>query len=472
MSRKKKALTLSGKIIAGIAAGSLTAGAIYMLGIVSLPTITRAAVSSEVDTSASSSSEMACIGSAVQIGSDPTNPLGITNVGEAKISATSPAGTTLDSFLLSRTGIDEQASASQPKGTTLDSDERRTSALAQSQMVSSDTMKGLTASACNQPLAESWLVAGSTVTGSSSLVLLTNPGNVTSTVTLTVYSENGVVDTPGSTNLVVEARSQRVVSLNGLAPGVNASVVHVQSRGGKIAASLQESITEGLDAIGIDTSTAVAGPSKQVSIPGVRVGAPIAGEATDDHEHDLSRVLRVFSSGESTSQVKVIAHGPDGSSEELGTFDVVPLTVNEFVIPELPEGVYTVTLESDALLLGSVRLVTAGTVSPDFAAFQAADAFTGKTAFATVSGPNPRLSIYNAGPSPANVIVIQGETKQTITVPSQTAAPVQLTEGVGYTLDSTMPLFAGVSLIGDNAIAGYPVQSPSVDADPVTVYTR
>ncbi|WGD38104.1 DUF5719 family protein [Lysinibacter sp. HNR] len=472
MSKQKKALTLSGKIVTGVVAGGLTLGAIYALGIVNLPTVVRDPASATIDTTAASQSEIACVGSVVEIGFDPANPLSIQDIGEAQIVQFSSDSAPLDSFLIDRVGVSEPNPAAQPTAASLSAQERSTSAIVQSQTVESETVRGYTASACAPSLAESWLVAGSTVLGSSSLVLLTNPGDVTANVTLTVYSEQGLVDAPGSSNLVVEPKTQRVISLNGLAPNINASVIHVQSRGGKIAAALQQTLSQGIDATGLETSTAVAAPSQNPLIPGIRVVAAGTDHAHDDHD-DSARVLRLFSPVNKNSTVKAIAYGADGYSQDLGTFEVTPLMVNEYVLPELPEGVYTVGLETEDPMLGSVRLTSEGANGVyDIAAFQAAQAFEGPMAVAVPSGPNPILSLYNPKASNATVNLTRGDSPQTITVPGGGAVQVSLEEGAGYGLDASAPIVAGVSLANSGAISGYLVEPPATDAEPLTVYTR
>ena len=102
---------------------------------------------------------------------------------------------------------------------------------AQSQTATSETLGGLAAAACTEASSDSWLVSGSTDIGRTSLVLLSNPTTVVASVDLAVYGETGQVDAPGSTGILVQPGSQRIVSLAGLAPNLRSPVVHVTEIG-------------------------------------------------------------------------------------------------------------------------------------------------------------------------------------------------------------------------------------------------
>ena len=121
---------------------------------------------------------------------------------------------------------------------------------AQSQTVARETLSGFAAASCTEAVAESWLVGGATDVGRTGIVLLANPTAVAATVDVRVIGETGRVDAPSALGIIVPPGSQRVLSLAGLAPNVVSPVVHVTSTGGAIAASLEHSVIEGLDARG------------------------------------------------------------------------------------------------------------------------------------------------------------------------------------------------------------------------------
>ena len=119
-------------------------------------------------------------------------------------------------------------SVSTPKGATAPP----LFAAAQSQTAKTDDLAGQAAAACAEPSADTWLVAGATSLGQTSLVLLANAGEVDATVDLSLYSESGAVSSPGATGILVPAGAQKVVPLAGLAPSASAPVVRERTTGG------------------------------------------------------------------------------------------------------------------------------------------------------------------------------------------------------------------------------------------------
>ena len=73
----------------------------------------------------------------------------------------------------------------------------------QSQKVDAGDLKGFAAVQCATSNSDGWLVGGSTVTGRTTLLSLSNPSNVTSTVDLQVFSESGLVAAAGTDGIVV-----------------------------------------------------------------------------------------------------------------------------------------------------------------------------------------------------------------------------------------------------------------------------
>lgn len=177
---------------------------------------------------------------------------------------------------------------------------------AQSQTAASETLGGLAASACTEAASDSWLVGGSTAVGRTSLVLLSNPSTVVATVDLTVYGETGQVDAPGSTGILVQPGTQRIISLAGLAPNLLSPVVHVQSTGGSVAAALEESVIRGLQPGGVElTGPTTAAGNAQV-IPGVVVTPPSAEVSVDEGAvSEDTPSVRVLVPGDTAATVSV-----------------------------------------------------------------------------------------------------------------------------------------------------------------------
>src|SRR5690606_12034172 len=109
-------------------------------------------------------------------------------------------------------------------------------AASQSQGIAASGLGGFTASACVKPSADSWIVAGSTETGRTTLLTLANPSTVPSTVELELYTENGRVTATGLEGIVVPVGGQRILSLAGWVPDAASIVARVTSAGGSVVA--------------------------------------------------------------------------------------------------------------------------------------------------------------------------------------------------------------------------------------------
>ncbi|GAA3588322.1 hypothetical protein GCM10022198_09850 [Klugiella xanthotipulae] len=473
MAKTQKALTIVGRVAAGLVAGGLTAAVIVLLGVVSVPAVERPVSSTTVDTAAATSSELGCLGSLAELGSDPSNPLAIRAVGTPDVASKAPEGESLDPIVLSRAEAGDTPEGALPTAVRIAGGDRARAARAQSQRVSEDDFQGFAATACAQPLAESWLVAGTTTTGSSSLVVLTNPGKVTATVSLTVYTNEGLVASPGSSGIVVDAGSQRILSLNGLAPGASSAVILVQSRGGKVLAALQQSQLIGLNPVGVDAVVAVPEAQDRVVIPGVRVDRPAGVDTRDEHgDEEAIQVLRVFTPGDQPTTVTATGYRADGTAIALGRFEVDPRVVNEYQLSGLDSGIFTVTVTADVQILAAVRVVAIGSSTDDFAWFESAGALSGEAATVIAPGNDPKLSLYNDNSDPVAVTVQGSGSERTVTVAPGATAHLAVTAGEGVRLDSPETIYAAVSYSSDGVLASYTVQSPTVQAEPLTVYTR
>ena len=192
---------------------------------------------------------------------------------------------------------------------------------AQAQQVEDPELYGFASAPCTEPTSSTWLVGGSTQTGRVSLVTLANPTDVNSTVDLGIVAEQGEVQGPGIDGIVVAPRSQKVVPLSGFATGLVSPVVHVQSRGGRIVASLQQSVVRTLDPGGVDVVSGGAAPARQVVVPGivVRDSASLEGAVSEPSSADLQSVVRVYVPGEEAAQVSVTLSTADGTSVQFQT---------------------------------------------------------------------------------------------------------------------------------------------------------
>lgn len=360
----------------------------------------------------------------------------------------------------------------------------------QSQFVNADEFVGFAASECATPSSDSWLVGGSTVTGRTTLLALTNPSKVSSTVNLTVYSEKGAVAASGTDGVIVPPGGQRVFSLAAFAPDIASPVVHVVSTGGQITASLQQSILRTLTPGGVDVLGAGTRPSRLTVIPGVvTVGhASIEAASTIDGYNDLVGTLRVLVPGTGSSDITVSAIPEGGAAAaSTSTLTVEGGIVTDFPLGDFPDGTWTLTVSSERPAVVGVRSSTvtlagdpqksldSGTppvvVSTDFAWFVGAPELDGRALVSIAPGPSPLLHLVNTGTESASVAIAPlsgGGT--TVKIDAGAAVAVPVTAGTSYTLSGLTAVRASVSYQGDGRLAGFVVSPPERASQPVTVF--
>jgi hypothetical protein len=345
----------------------------------------------------------------------------------------------------------------------------------QAQTASAETIGGLAVAACAEATGDSWLVGGSTDLGHTSLVLLSNPSTVAATVNLTVYGETGPVDAPGSTGILVQPGSQRVVSLAGLAPNVNSPVVRVQSRGGEVAASLEESVVHGIDTAGVELVGATNAPAGEQVIPGIVVPRPIApSEAAGGPPAPVTDVeapsARVLALGDKPATVQVGLISEDGASTGTSLqIQLQPGLATKVPLEGLAPGRYTMRLTADQPIVAAARATTA----TDFAWFTASAAHRGDFLAAVAHGPDPELHLFNAGEADAKPVVTpDGQAPTPLTVPAGQAAVVPVPPGSVVTVTGGADLVGSVSYAQDGLLSAFAVTPPGALASPITVYTH
>ncbi|GAB3804614.1 hypothetical protein GCM10028798_25200 [Humibacter antri] len=359
---------------------------------------------------------------------------------------------------------------------------------AQSQKASASDVAGLAAAACGEATSDSWLVAGATTLGSTSLVLLSNPSKVQATVDLTVYTEGGRAEAPGARGLIVRAGSQLVVPLAGIVPNAQASVVHVQAGGGSVYASLQQSSVQGLAPQGVELVGPTAEPAQNLVIPGVTVAntARLSGGA-EGGSNQLPAV-RLLAPGTTVAHVTVTATSE--TTAGVGATSRITLqggTVREVTFDHLIDGAYTVQITSDTPVVAAARTIDvaaapsagesataqAEAATQDFAWFVASEPLPQKALLAVPSGPAPTLHLANGGRTDASVTVTPKHgAATTVSVPAGKAVAVPLAARTSYTLDGVDGLRASVSLTADASSSSFALNPAGPLAQPITVYPK
>jgi hypothetical protein len=343
---------------------------------------------------------------------------------------------------------------------------------AQSQTAASETLAGLATSACTEASSDSWLVGGSTDVGRTSLVLLSNPSTVVATVDLTVYGETGQVDAPGSTGILVQPGTQRIISLAGLAPNLLSPVVHMQSTGGVVAAALEQSVIRGIQPGGVELTGPTTEAATEQVIPGVVVTPPSAEVSVDEGAvSEDTPTVRVLVPGDTAATVSVGVQSEDGASTGTSLEVVIqPGIATEIPLSGVVPGNYTVNLAGDQPLVAAALTTVNGSVSRDFTWTPAAAPLGEEFLVYVAGGPAPALHLANTSAVDSTVtLTADGGAVTVLTVPAGQSVVFGVTPSIAYLVTGGAGIAASVGYTGDGVASSYTVSpiGPLVEAIPV-----
>ncbi|MGC5166994.1 DUF5719 family protein [Luteimicrobium sp. DT211] len=221
-------------------------------------------------------------------------------------------------------------------------------AAAVSSTTSSGDLRGLVAASCQTPGTITWLAGGDTKVGSSTQLVLQNPGLTPATVSVRAWGPDGELPLASSASLVVPAGKEVVRLLEAAAPGVDRLVVKVKASGGLVGAYLQHSTLSGIVPQGVDDVVAGSAPARHLALAGV-VGR---GEAISDARAPVLRLLAPSHAAKAT----VSLWGPSGRVHLRGA-EQVALDAGQVVdvpLGGLPAGTYTVSVDADQGVVAGV----------------------------------------------------------------------------------------------------------------------
>ncbi|UFU02220.1 DUF5719 family protein [Ruania suaedae] len=210
-------------------------------------------------------------------------------------------------------------------------------------------LRGLTAASCTSPASSAWLVGGQTEPGSSSRLTLTNPGQTPVTVTVRGWGSVGAVEpftsaiAPGDvTSVLLEALT--LESRLGL---------HIAAEGGRVTASLQETVLDGL----VSQGSAVIGPAADPATE-LYVGPfPVVDESG-------TAMLRLVNPGQETAEVTIEVLGEGASTLPGAEALVVEAgTASDIALDGIDAGAASVRVTSDQPVTGAVRIKREGAPS-------------------------------------------------------------------------------------------------------------
>ncbi|MGR0320220.1 DUF5719 family protein [Agromyces sp. ZXT2-3] len=462
-----------------LAVGGLAAGAVFAASALPLPEFVAEPPSTDVQPAESRQLQV-CPGPLLSLADDSSSAAAARSVGSADLAiASDPQDAAIDQVMID---APDDAAAGANGGPTAISAEPGTVlagmlAGAQSQEADSESLRGLAAAACVEPSADSWLVAGATDVGRSGLVLLSNPGEVSSTVDVRVVGETGTVEAPSGLGIVVPPASQRIVSLAGLAPNVRAPVVHVTSTGAPIAAALQHSVVLGLDPAGVELSTPAAAPATRQVVPGVVVSGEGGVAPDDDHaEGDDFPALRLYAPDAAEAAAVVEIRDDAGTVVSEVEVTLAPGQVPDLPLGTLDPGAYTLVVDADAPIVASARstVLTEGDdpILADLAWSVATGALLERAAVAIPDGPGATLRLANPEEADVTATVTADGEERSVTVPAGGAASVAVQAGDRVILDGVEGLHGAVTFGGDERIAAMPIAPPGPLASPVRVFPQ
>jgi hypothetical protein len=470
------ALAVGARVLTGLVATAVAVAVVSAAGWLPLPSIAYQVPATSV-TPVVTDQERVCAGPIMQLGTDNgDSATAVSSIGFPVLDFAASSGTA-DRRTLETT--DDTAGVT-PFTITLPPDAANPQSIpllsaSQTQSLSGGDLVGLAAAECREASGDSWLVGGATTTGRTTLLTMSNPGAVVATVTVSIYTEKGVIAAAGADGISVPPGGQRILSLAGFAPDAVSPVIRVQSTGGQVVANLQTSVMRTLDPGGIDIVGTGTVPSTTTVIPGVVLSgmAALTANSAEDGNADLLPVLRLLAPGTESVKTRVTVSPETGTAKPTTiNMTLSPEKVNEVPLGAFPDGTYTITVDSDAPVVAGARASTTGTTGAiDFAWFSSAALSAKKALVAVASGPSPTMHLSNPADEAVSVTVkAPGVPTQTVSIPAGRTVAVPVVGSTNYTVTSSVGLRIAVSYFGDGELASFGVTPSGPNSQPITVF--
>ncbi|MFZ4893259.1 DUF5719 family protein [Plantibacter sp. Mn2098] len=476
MPTKRGVAITSGRIVAGIVGIGIAAVTIAAAGRLDLPNVTIEPQSILVNPIAGDQS-IVCPGPLLALAQNADAATAVGSFGQPSTEYAAQGDTATTQSIVAPDNTSASADGGPLVVTVKGGGDHQTPLSgAQSQRAAQAEISGLAAAACNPSSGEAWLVGGSSDTGRTTLVLLSNPSAVDANVSLEIFGANGRIEAPGATGIVVPPNTQRVVPLTGLAPNEVTPVVHVTSQGGQIVAALQQSTVRVLTPGGVEVVGPTTSPSTAVTIPGLVVTSPAGPAASSDTTSvdDRATALRLLAPGTQSTRVVITAFKEDGTAA-MDKIDatLTPGVPGEIALADLPVGTFTLQVTADHPIVAAARSNSRSEQAEDFAWFAGSSSLDADFVFSTPTGPGPVLHLFNSTTVDATVEISTGSgTPVTAKVKAGSAGVVPVQGGQNYQVSGRAGLYASVSLASPGAIASFPVNPPNPLAAPIEVHPR
>ncbi|MGF6821558.1 hypothetical protein M2317_000444 [Microbacterium sp. ZKA21] len=330
-------------------------------------------------------------------------------------------------------------------------------AASESLALAEEDLAGLAAGPCSPAATQSWIVGGSVETGANDVLVLSNPGAVPATVTLTVY---GGASTP--VTQVIPAATQVAMPFASIAADAEDPVVRVTAEGAPVRAVLQSALTRTLDPAGSDLQGSAIEASETLRFAGVQiVAAPTDGTATN--------AVRLLAPDADTEAQVVVRDDSGATAAEF----VVPLTAAtplDVALADLDLGIYSVEVTAATPVVAAIWQSEGTGGGTDFAWMTPASPLE-ETLFAVPAGPSPKLHLVNSTDQDLTVVLSAvGGTEREVAVPAQSAELISVRPATVYRLSADGELTAAVTMAESGRLAGWPVAPGAGEEREITVY--
>ncbi|WP_460461535.1 DUF5719 family protein, partial [Angustibacter peucedani] len=249
-------------------------------------------------------------------------------------------------------------------------------------------LRGLSSATCLAPSDDVWLVGGGSEVGRRGRLVLSNPHEATTEVSVDVLTARGTTERSTGSTVALKPHSRTVLLLDALAPGAEAPVVHVRSTGGSVGAVLQDAWLEGTTPRGTDDVVASLPPATRVLVPGVRVTGAAA--------------LRIAVPGATEAVTQVRLYGEKGQVElpDGGVVRVPAGSSHDLDLSTVPPGAYAVEVTADVpVVAGALVQRRTGTTGPAELAWSASsDVITSLAGLARATLDSSRTELVLTAP--------------------------------------------------------------------------
>ncbi|PKI92030.1 hypothetical protein CW368_04070 [Actinomycetales bacterium SN12] len=320
-----------------------------------------------------------------------------------------------------------------------------------------EDLRGYAAAPCREAGMRSWLVGGDGSTGSSDVILLSNPADVPSTVELNVYGAQR-----RTTTKIVPPKTQLTLTLASVAGAEPRPVIEVVAAGAPVRAVLQSAHVRTLEAVGVDVQDGLGGAQRSLRLLGAH-SQPIS-----EGDDSTGIVLRLLAPREdATATVRV--RGADGTvgSDEYAV-ELTAATPTEVSLTGMGAGAHDIEVDATAPVVAAARQTSRADGREDFAWMLPAPPLTGTVPFTVPSGPSATLYLSNPEDSTVTV-TLEGVDERVVELRANGVEQVALQPGE-HLLRSDGAVRAAVGLLGDAAIAGWPLWAPPATQQPIIVH--